>query len=57
MQGEFFYMKIMNAKKLIPAMSINVLVSEKLKYLHRKNINVPVPTHAVKKFQSMRYGK
>ena len=51
MQGDFFHMNIMNEKKVIPVMSINVLVSEKLKYLHRKNINVPVPIHAVKKFQ------
>ena len=50
-------MKITNAKKLIPAVNINVLISENSKYLHRKSINVPVPIQAVKKFQLIKIGK
>ncbi len=50
-------MKIMNAKRVIPVMSINVFMIENLKYLHRININVPVPSHAVKKFQRIKTGK
>ena len=57
-QGNFFiHMKIMNEKKVIPVISINVFTIEKLKYLHRMNINVPVPVHAVKKFQCIKTGK
>ena len=41
-------MKITNAKKLIPAVKISVLVSENLKYLHRKNISIHVPAYDIR---------
>ena len=50
-------MKIMNAKRVSNGTSIDVFKREKLKYLHRININVPVPSHAVKKFQLIINGK
>ena len=50
-------MKIMNAKRVSNGTSIDVFKREKLKYLHRININVPVPIHAVKKFQCIKTGK
>ena len=47
----------MNAKRFITPMRVNVLASEKLKYLHTQNINVLAPIHARGGFQYICFGK